>query len=198
MACNSPPPQVQATDDPRDWALFARVNSEDPGALPDPLLLDWAKACPRTCIVEKWGSDEETLVLRILPRKLEVQVGPERLRTIAWQRKWERLGPLLQACLGDPLRPHPDLRRILHEGPQPSWQLSFDNFGPCELNGGLRLPAEGGPVDVGLVQVEGQAWSAGGKDRAKNKLLAWFELQGRAGQLDEESRAWIEVALTQQ
>lgn len=119
------------------------------------------------------------------------------MRGLSWQRTWDRLGPLLQACLGDPLRPNEGLRRVLHEGPKPTWQLSLEDVGPCRLNGGLQLPAEGGEVDVQFLQVEGEGWNAGGRARAKQNLIAWYELRGRAGLLDEESRAWIEVALTQ-
>jgi hypothetical protein len=198
LGCESAPaPQIEQTTRKQDWTLHSRMDPSTRGTLPDPELLGIVTACTRACAAERWRTGEDQAIFLFLPRKVVLHQVPERWRAGTWRRHWGRLGPLLQACLGDPFRPAPGHTRILHEGPEPTWHLTFDAAGPCQLNGGLRLAAVSEEVDAGLLHVDGQPWSSGGKERAKLHLIAWYEAHGRAGELDEESRAWIEVALSQ-
>ncbi len=85
-----------------------------------------------------------------------------------WPATWKRLDGSLAVCLGhpffDPPAADPSARRVLvEEGDSHTWVLLFTGGSPCRLEGALSLAARGPEVNVGELEVDGIAFSGGGR-----------------------------------
>jgi hypothetical protein len=91
------------------------------------------------------------------------------------RRRWDRLGPVLSRCLGDPFaRPlagDPRGERTLQrEGGAWLWVLRFSGGGTCALDGTLTLQAGADRVDARGLWAAGRPWAAGGREAALARM----------------------------
>jgi len=135
-----------------------------------------------------WALVEATLQDGVLRERWAHPTGPEVGVTVGPRgvriddrpgapllRRWDRLGAVLNRCVGDPfaqpLAGDPAARRTLsREQGAWRWRLAFAHSGPCELAGDLRLDAAADRVDAGRLYAAGAPWAQGGREAALARL----------------------------
>ncbi len=109
---------------------------------------------------------------------------------LAGRLEWPGLGTLAM-CLGDvlaePVAGDPGAFRALVWGAMPRWHLSLSGANRCSLEGVLVLEAVDDGIDPGGLSIEGRAWAAGGRVRAREILFA--------GLRADAEEAWPDLAV---